>query len=81
MAAKNAFVATLDFSEHPLHRVGISAVHYTGVKGVSTKAAAEPAARPTSSVRRPAALKALREHRHLFTAEAVIDRAARLKTT
>jgi hypothetical protein len=80
MAVKNPFDTTLDFSEHPLYRVGISTVHYTGVQGVGVKVSAEPAARAPALVRRPAALKALREHRQLFTADAVIDRAARLKT-
>lgn len=50
------------------------------VKGVGGKEAAEQAALLSRSVRRAAALQALRENRHLFTAEAVIKRAGGLSS-
>ena len=81
MAEKIAFATTLDFTERAIRKVNISDVHYSAVQGVGAVVAAEPPARARPSAKHIVALQTLREHRQLFTAQAVVDRAERLKTT
>lgn len=80
MAAKIASDAKQDSSGNSVNKVNISEVHISAVKVAKAEPVTEPNALPAKADRRAAALQTLRENRHLFTAEAVIDRAARLKT-